>query len=409
MLATIAACLFAVVPLGAVNVRDFQDQVVDPGGELEDWQPAFQAAIAAARQSLQPLYVPAGEYPIRQTITILPVAEPRNSVRHNDLVILGDGPYHSIIAQQVETLNAIDWTGPSYEAPCTFGRLERLCVTGGRTVLNLKWHNNFTLDTCYLAGAAEFGIYAEGWSSRFLNSTIRWCRQAGIRATAHFNNCVIRDCYFSRDGIGYHGTGGYGNRIEGTGMESCAKAAIFLRGGSSFTICNSYFEGNGYADNATFEVAGIPDTIHLDYKATAVTIHDCILRSNRDPRGALISVAYAIGGRIYDNVLLNSSIGIELRDRCETNQDASPFISGLIVERNHLENVAQSLSDPAAMYAQALRRGCAFRLRLTNQLESPPAGQVLPECLGDEVFDSTGRRWYKATGPSVDDWAMMTE
>lgn len=137
----------------SIDVTDFADAVVDRGGEMEDWRPAFQAAIALARQEMRPIYVPAGEYKIRRPITILPVKEPQNVTQRNAIRIAGDGQNHTIISQQVETENVIDWTGLTYEEPCNFGHISDVGLVGGAIALNIKWHNYFTMDSCYIHGA----------------------------------------------------------------------------------------------------------------------------------------------------------------------------------------------------------------------------------------------------------------
>jgi len=231
-----------------VNVLLFRDHVVRAGSDQEDWQPAFQNAIELAQRESRPVYVPAGVYKIRKAICITPVVQAKNPFGFHSLRIVGAGRHQTCICQEVDTENVIDWTGLTYEEPCTLGELVSIGIRGGQIGLNLKWHNYFSLDSCYVHGAKKYGIYTEGWSSRFRNSIIRWCREAGVRGTAHFNNNIVRDCYFSRNGIGFFFTGGYGNRIEGCAFEVCAKAAIFLRGTNNFTVNNCYFEGNGYKD-----------------------------------------------------------------------------------------------------------------------------------------------------------------
>lgn len=411
LVALLGLLSLAVHAAGYVELTDFSDAALDRGAETEDWQPAFQQAIAAARARLKPLHIPAGEYKIRRPIEILPASEPRNCLDHNDMRIVGDGKYHTIISQQVEDENAIDWTGLTYEEPCTFGRLEQLTVTGGDTALNIKWHNYFTLDSCYIAGAKQYGIYAEGWSSRFVNSTIRWCYKAGIRGGTHFNNNVIRDCYFSRNAIGAHLMNGcYGSRIEGCGFELCAKAAVFLRGCNSFTINNTYFEGNGYRNKHQdlFSVEGSADTVHLDYACRQVTIHDCIFRINQDPEGALIAMAYVIGGHIYDNSFLNGENAIKLRSGCETNENAGSFLGRVLVERNEMKDINQPLvEEQAGLIQKAVERRCAFHVSARRECKGDPTGTQQPECIGDEILDVEAKRWYKAVGSTPSDWVAI--
>jgi len=260
----------------------------------------------------------------------------------------------------------LSWTGPTYEESANRGSLEDLCLRGGKITLNIKWHNYFTLDSCYIRGATEYGVYAEGWTSRFVNSTIRWCKVAGICGRAHFNNCVIRDCYFSRDGVGIMLSGVHGSRIEGCGLERCSKAAIYARGIRGLTINNSYFEGNGYRDSPHLPVEGHANTIHLDFSCNAIRIHDCIFRANLDPEGALLSIADCRGGHIYDNYFYCGSErenGMKLRAKAETSPDSNTYIINLTVERNWFENVKHPLSEEQpGLYEKALNSGCAFDL-----------------------------------------------
>jgi len=393
-----------------VNVRAFTHCVSQPGTDTEDWQPAFQKAIDQAQTEFRPLYVPAGTYRIRKPITIVPREGLKNTTGFQNLRIVGDGRHQSVIWQQVETENVIDWTGLTYEDPCTLGELVSICLQGGATALNIKWHNYFSLDSCYIHGARDYGIYAEGWSCRFRNSIIRWCFKAGIRGTGHFNNNIVRDCYFSRDRIGFHFTGGYGNRVEGTAFESCAKAAVFLRGTNGFTINNCYFEGNGYTDQhaSLFQVEGTADTVHLDYACAHISIHDNIFRCNRQEEGALISVAYTIKCLIADNTFINSARAIMLRDHCETNANAKPHFGQMTVARNLMKEVKTPLSEMRpGLIDQALRSGSAFRLRAKSVCHGSPIDVLKPESIGDEILDLDAKVWYKSIGTSPSDWVRI--
>ena len=347
-----------------VDVTAFRAHVVDADAEMEDWQPAFQAAIAKARETLQPIYVPTGEYKIRKAIEILPVEVEGTPFIRNNIRLFGAGQYKSIIHQQVETENCVNWTGLEYEKPAVHGHLSNLCLRGGKTTLNIKWHNYFMLDSCYIAAAVERGVHAEGWSSRFLNSTVRWCREVGFLGGGHFNNCVIRDCYFARDGIGILLSGVHGSRIESCGLETCAKAAIFVRGVWGLTINNCYFEGNGYKTVKHLPVEGTANTVHLDLGCSAIRIHDCIFRVNLDEEGALISIADCRHGHIYDNYFYcynPAKNGIKLRARSETKADAEPVIKDLIGERNWHHNLERPLTESEpGVYDRALENGCSF-------------------------------------------------
>ncbi|MGD8237451.1 MAG: hypothetical protein PVH68_02770, partial [Armatimonadota bacterium] len=114
-----------------VDVTSFRDLVTDRGEETEDWQPAFQAAIARARETRQPIHVPTGEYRIRRAIEIVPVEVEGKPFLRNAIRMFGAGKMKSIISQQVETENCINWTGLEYEKPCTHGSLEDICLRGG--------------------------------------------------------------------------------------------------------------------------------------------------------------------------------------------------------------------------------------------------------------------------------------
>lgn len=194
-----------------------------------------------------------------------------------------------------------------------------------------------------------------------MNSTLRWCFSVALFGGSHFNNCVIRDCYFSRDGIGVKIMNGcYGSRIEGTAFEVCAKAAVFVRGTRSFTINNSYFEGNGYRDTHgdLFKVEGPVNTVQLDYFCNGVSIHDNIFRINQEKEGVLISISYLIGGHIYDNTFLNSERAILLRAKCETNEQAPPWVARTVIEHNEFQDIEKALSEEVeGLIGKAKERG----------------------------------------------------
>ncbi len=354
----------------SVVVTDFADVVIDRGGEAEDWQLAFQAAAQKARETAQPIYVLAGTYPIRQAIDFTPPTLEKRPFLYPEIRLSGAGPYASVIDQQVETENCVNWSGPVYEESASKGYLGNICLRGGDITLNIKWHNHFVMDSCYIEGAMRYGVYAEGWSSRFLNSTIRWCREAGIYAGGHFNNCVIRDCYFSRDGIGILFSGVHGSRVEGCGLESCARAAIYVRHTRGLTINNSYFEGNGYRLEEHFPYEGIPNTVHLDMNNLAISIHDNIFRANLDDEGALLSIADVRTGHVYDNLFYNYNPfrhGILLRAAAETKPEWDTVIADLVVEHNRTYQVAVPLGeDTPGVYDAAVAAGSTFDWELTT-------------------------------------------
>jgi len=357
-------------PADHVVVTDFAELVVDRGGEAEDWQPAFQAAVAEACAGGRPIYVPAGTYRIRRALDLTPPPAERRPFLHQSIRLVGAGQWHSIISQEVETENCIDWSGPTYEDGAAHGQIQDLCLRGGAVTLNIKWHNHFVMDSCYIEGAQRYGVYAEGWSNRFLNSTIRWCREAGFYGGGHFNNCVIRDCYFSRDGIGILLAGGHGSRVEGCGLESCARAAILVRNMRGLTISDCYFEGNGYRLEQ-FPYEGVPNTISLDMNNTQISIHDNILRANLDDTGALLSIADVRSGHVYDNLFYNYNPfrhGILLRAASESKPEWVTAIEDLVVEHNRTYQVAVPLGeDTPGVYDAAVAAGSRFDWELERQ------------------------------------------
>lgn len=336
-------------PTDAVVVTEFADRVIDPGGEGEDWQPAFQAAIEQARADRAPLYVPAGEYAIRQPITIIPEEVEGSPYVRNNVRMIGAGKFKTFIRQQVETENCIDWTGFTYEEPATHGHLSGMTLSGGATALNIRWHNYFSLSDCYIVAAVQNGIHAEGWSSRFEDCVVRWCRNTGFLAAGHFNNCVIRDFYFSRNVVGLAMSGVHGSRVESCGFESCARAAIIVRNTYGLTISNSYFEGNGRRANALpFDETFSANTLHLDTNCHAIRVHDCIFRKNIAPAGGLISIADCRGGHIYDNYFYNynpGGIGIILRGTSEFVPERPTVIEDVVIERNWHEGISAPITE----------------------------------------------------------------
>jgi len=226
------------------------------------------------------------------------------------------------------------------------------------------------MDSCYLEGAQSYGVYSEGWSSRFLNSTIRWCRQAGFFGGGHWNNCVIRDCYFSRDGVGILLSGVHGSRIEGCGLESCARAAVLVCNTRGLTISNSYSEGNGYRLEEHFPYEGAPNTVSLDVNNLAISIHDNIFRANLDDEGALLSIADVHSGHVYDNLFYNYNPfrhGILLRAASEMKPEWETAITDLVVEHNRAYQVAVPLGqDTPGVCDAAVAAGSSFDWELTR-------------------------------------------
>ena len=124
------------------------------------------------------------------------------------------------IIQKNPKENCISWTGKTYKDSATYGTLRDITLFGGKITLNLRWHNNFTLESCYIANASQAGIYSEGWSNRFLNMIIRHCPNNGFEGRAHFNDITIRDGYFSRCGVGIMLSGGARASHSGIGFET---------------------------------------------------------------------------------------------------------------------------------------------------------------------------------------------
>lgn len=374
--AVLAAACFAQSQPGPISIQDFTDQALNVGTEEEDWQPAFQAAISKAKDEQKALYVPGGQYKIRKAITIRPRRRP-NGGWFKEPRIYGDGMYATIIRQMVETENCFDWTGETYEEGASYGHLDHLMLTGGKITLNIKWHNNFMLDTCRISGARQYGIYTEGWTSRFLNSFIRWCYEAGFHGYAHYNNAVIRDCYFGRCKIGALIHGGHGSRISGCGFESCAQSAVMLRSVKGFSISDTYFEGDGYLDSKHFEAQSPANMIELGFNCHAVNIHDCILRYQEDPNGALIGISDLRGGHIYDNLFwinhpVNNGI-LLMEEPRQAPEDWKHEISDLIVEGNHSYNVRSLLTEQTeGLVEKARQNGSSFQWEIGESgMESP--------------------------------------
>lgn len=300
---------------GFVSVRSYQQLAAAVGTEEEDWEPAFRAALAECGKAGRPLFVPAGVYKIRKAIDVPQTQVMKGFMNPGRLAIRGAGRMQSIIWQQVDTENVVNWSGPTYEEDFSGGGLADLSLAGGTICLNIKWHNHFSLDNCYVAGAQQFGIYAEGWSSRFNNCTIRWCRQAGIRGAGHFNNIVIRDCYFSRDRIGI--SLGYGNgiRIIGCGLESCSDSAITVSNASSVSIRDCYFEGNAYPDEGALGAKGatFPNVLYLDVHANNVVVSGCIFRGGKGYGDAnQIGVVGGVNHTIRENRFTNCHVAVKL-------------------------------------------------------------------------------------------------
>jgi hypothetical protein len=312
VLAIASLCSAATLP-GYVSVSDYEQFVVDRGTETEDWQPAFQKALEACGEKGATLFVPCGVYHIRKAIQVPEVEVIKGFMNPGRMTIQGAGRFQSVIQQDVDTENVLDWSGATYKGSYAGGTLKDICLQGGKTCLNIKWHNQFNLDNCYIAGAEEDGIYAEGWSSRFRNAIIRHCKGAGIRATAHFNDIVIRDCYLSRDKIGIDLGSGNGVRLIGIGIESCSDSAIAVRNTSSVSIRDCYFEGNAHPEVNYLGEKGptFPNVVHLDAYANNVVITGCIFRGGKGfPNANQIGVLGGTNHSIRENRFTNCNAAI---------------------------------------------------------------------------------------------------
>ena len=300
---------------GYVSVASYRSLATGLGTENEDWEPAFRKALSECGKSGRPLFVPAGVYKIRRSIDVPEREVIKGFMNPGRLTIKGAGRMQSIIWQQVDTEHVLDWTGDTYESGFAGGSLSDLALAGGKICLNIKWHNHFNLDNCYLAGAEEFGVYAEGWSSRINNCTIRWCRQAGLRGQGHFNNVTIRDCYFSRDRIGISLGNGNGIRIIGCGLESCSDSAIAVLNASCVSVRDCYFEGNAYPKAGPLGDKGatFPNVLHLDAYASNVVVTGCIFRGGKGFGNAnQIGILGGVNDTIRENRFSNCHIAVKL-------------------------------------------------------------------------------------------------
>jgi len=359
---------------GAINILDYRDRVVSPGSETEDWQPTFQAAITDAYASGRCcIRVPAGDYPIQQTIAIPP--PPYRGFGFVALRIVGEGRNCTRISQQNETVNAIDWTGPAYKESVSGGTLEDISITGGVITLNIKWHNCFMMRRCYIAGGAT-GVYAEGWSSNFTDVIVRWCRKYGIHGRAHFNNITIRDGYMSRVGTGIYIQGGNGIRIHGFGIEGTTSTAIRLGGAKLVTITDCYFECDGMARSLKqgFEIEqGYPSSIYLAVGCRAVTIEGCTFRCT-GKTGGHITIVECLRGSIRRNLfqLLHPNYGVSLRSFVYKGKERHR-LQDVIVEGNFYRRAEMHLRaglpeqpdiwyayEDAAFLEAAKKAGCRF-------------------------------------------------
>jgi len=373
-----------------IDIRSFQDRAEGVGKETEDWQPAFMAAVALAKKTGRPVYVPAGVFKIRKAIDVPYIEEPQTTPvgKGYPLRIAGEGQWLSIIQQMDDQENILNWSGPTYEKSFYRGCIKDLCLVGGAIAVNVKWHNYFTMDTCYIHGAHQYGVYAEGWSSQFINTTIRWCFNVGLYGGAHFNNITIRDGYYSRCGVGIYLNGGYGVRLDGVGIEVCGNSAIVARMMKKLSITNCYFEANGLAAPKYIkEGPTYPDQIYLGYANRSVTIADCIFRINAAERGGIISMSHCADGRITDNLFQprGREVAVLLRDHALIGAPIPNVVTRLTVEDNHfLPPETKKGVKPARFWygeespgliKRALSRGCTFE----GHAENTRQGTVVTE------------------------------
>ncbi len=323
---------------GRVNIRDFQEHAIDVGGENENWQPAFQAAILACHDQEKPLYVPSGVYKITEAIEI---THGEGFFRNGkNISIIGDGPDHSVIQQSDPTKNTLNWSGPTYKKSMAGGSIRDIAVWGGDITINIKWHNQFNMNNCYVGGAETYGIYTEGYSSRFNDSIVRWCSQAGIAGRAHFNDIQISGFYFSRNGRGIELVGGNGVYITNSGFEQHASSAIYIQNISKPVIANCYFEGNGHKRGPEkLDIGlGYPSSIHLDGTTNSVVIENNIFRGGQGYATAnQINIAACEGARIRGNLFSNAKVAIMFLDDSHTTQKRIGSIMGLKIEDNSME------------------------------------------------------------------------
>lgn len=83
--------------IGMVNVEDYSQHVVDPGGTNEDWQPAFQQALTICGNTGSTLFVPCGTYNIRQAIVVPQILSTGGFGDPGHLNIQGAGRLQTVI------------------------------------------------------------------------------------------------------------------------------------------------------------------------------------------------------------------------------------------------------------------------------------------------------------------------
>lgn len=323
-----------------VVLTDYKDKAVDVGGENEDWQPAFQAALTAAVEQGRPLYVPTGKYVIRKAIEITHGGNPNHFLNPQKVQIIGAGPNHSIIQQVNEKENAINWSGSTYKTSLAGGSIRDIAIAGGDITLNIRWHNYFRMNNCYIAGAMTYGIYAEGWSSRFSDSIVRWCRGAGFRAGAHFNDIKIDGFYFSRNSRSIELIGGNGIFIRDSGFENSSATAIFIQNTSKVVVTECYFESNGHNRGPKIldTGKGYPSSIHVDGIPSSLVITNNIFRGGQGYNTATqINLVACEGAIIKGNLFSNCLVAIKLLEKSHTDQQVIGTLTGIKVADNTIE------------------------------------------------------------------------
>lgn len=323
-----------------VVLTDFADQALNVGGEEEDWQPAFQAALLVALDKGQPLFVPAGTYEIRKAIEVEHGNKPSLFLNPKRIQILGAGPVHSIIKQTNEKENAINWSAKTYKESLKGGALRDIAITGGDITLNIRWHNHFYMNNCYISGAMTYGIFAEGWSSRFSDTTVRWCRVAGMRGSGHFNNIKIDGFYFNRNSRALELIGGNGVFISDTGFENNSATAIYIQNTSKVVISECYYEGNGHNKGPDILDAGLgyPSSIHVDGVPSSLVIQNNIFRGGEGyDRAKQINLVACEGAIIRGNLFSNCFVAINIVDESHSTQKHIGALTGIRVNDNTLE------------------------------------------------------------------------
>ncbi|MFO7946180.1 MAG: hypothetical protein R6V19_05140, partial [Armatimonadota bacterium] len=65
------------------------------------------------------------------------------------------------------------------------------------------------------------------------------------------------------------------------------------------------------------------------------------------------------------------------------------------------------LETEPGLIEKALSRRSACRISAKNTCEGSPVRQIRPRVIGDEILDSASGTWYKASGPTKNDWVPL--